>query len=62
MGSVDSYMNNSPFFIFLNESYIYLEENMNFIQNSHGCIFVFCLGYLNKVIKLTDQKRDQAQC
>ena len=61
MGSFDHYVNERPFFVFLNESTICLEENMHFIQISNGCIFVFCPGCPKKFLKLADRKMSRAQ-
>ena len=61
MGSFDQTVHKPPFFIFLNESTIYLKENELFIQNSNGCIFLFCPGCQNKLPKLRDRKMNRAQ-
>ena len=44
MDSFDHCVNDSSFFIFLNESYIYLAENMHFIPISNGSVLRFSLG------------------
>ena len=44
MDSFDHCVNDSSFFIFLNESYIYLAENMHSIPISNGSVLRFSLG------------------